>query len=37
MTRLDLARHPLYNLDIDTVLMQFAECRGTLDTNQGQL
>ena len=30
MTRLDLARHPLYNLDIDTVLMQFAECRSTL-------
>ena len=30
MTRLDLARHPLYNLDIDTALMQFAECRSTL-------
>ena len=30
MTRLDLAIHPLYNLDIDTALTQFAECRSTL-------
>ena len=30
MTRLDLARHPLYNPDIDTALTQFADCRSTL-------